>query len=104
MTETKQEPETTKEEPKPVGFYEKPDYFYSFSTKEVQMLRQLLAPFEIASAVLNMHKDLAFQNGGIVPVYEKDVIKDENGVLQVKQTFIESLNKTKTLTVEETKN
>lgn len=80
--------EETKQEPKIVGDWDNPNYKYTFTHQEVDILKKAFLPFEYPIAVLNTKIQQAFAEGGKVVVYETDV-EEKDGKLNLKQEFLD---------------
>lgn len=97
------------EQKKPIDYLFKQNTKFTLTLQEYNMFKQMLAPFEWMSSILNKMRDEAGANPeNLLPVYEEDIVIDENGKPQVKQTFwekhgIKKEEPKKSLTLDDTK-
>ena len=64
----------------PIGTITKPNYKFTLSAKEFEILDQFMSIFQMPSAVINNLRNKAFSEKGIVPVFKEDV--DEKGAIK----------------------
>lgn len=96
MEVVKDKPETT---PPIVGEYDVPTYMHKITPEEFKLLTKPLKMFEWALALRNTIINRAKIEGGVVPVFETDVMQDEKGQMVLKQAFIEKYTPKKEETV-----
>jgi hypothetical protein len=98
-------PTEQKVEKTPLDYVFKQDTTFQITLQEYNMFKQMLAPFEWMTSILNKMKEESAGNpDNMVPVYEEDVTKDEKtGQMKLKDDFWQKKGK-KSLTLEDTKN